>query len=481
MSIFYKFRQYPTYPLIHTSFPHSSRVTQIHSVDLTYFVISFLTEPMRFYSTNNSAVTVSAKEALFHSMPADKGLYMPTPLPHLGSDFFNGIADNSLADIGFRISQQLFGDEISRSDLEELTHQAFPFDTPVVELQSGHLGVLELFHGPSLAFKDVGARYMAALMSYYSKRSDQEVNILVATSGDTGGAVAMGFHNVPGIRVSILYPSGRVSELQEKQLTTLGGNVQAFEVDGSFDDCQAMVKQAFLDKELNAHLSLSSANSINIFRLIPQGFYYVRAYGQVRHYGKPVVFATPSGNFGNLSAGVLVQQMGLPIGHFVAATNLNHVVPSYLKTGLYSPKPSLVTISNAMDVGSPSNFARLAHLYDDNHERFKSSMTGYFFDDDQTRVGMKTIYDQFDYTTCPHTAIGIMGLQAYLQETRHDYMGVALATAHPAKFKPLVEEVLGVSVSVPERLAVLANRAKQSIHIPAHYEAFKESFLQTVA
>ncbi|GAB4004518.1 threonine synthase [Spirosoma migulaei] len=436
---------------------------------------------MRFYSTNNPDLTVSTKEALFHSMPADKGLYMPTPLPRLGTHFFETIAGQSLADIGFEISKALFGEEISKSDLEELTHRAFPFDTPVVDLVAGKTSVLELFHGPSLAFKDVGARYMAALMSYYSKKSDQEINILVATSGDTGGAVAMGFHNVPGVRVSILYPSGRVSDLQEKQLTTLGGNVQAFEVDGSFDDCQAIVKQAFTDSELTTHLSLSSANSINIFRLIPQGFYYVRAYGQVRHIGKPVVFSTPSGNFGNLSAGAMVQQMGLPVAHFVAATNLNHVVPSYLKTGIYSPAASVATISNAMDVGSPSNFVRLAHLYRDDYETFNANVSGYFFDDTETRAGMLKIYEQFGYVACPHTAIGILGLQSYLADSNKDVVGVALATAHPSKFKPLVEEVLNQSIDVPERLAVMANLTKQSIHIPAQYEVFKELLLQTVS
>lgn len=436
---------------------------------------------MRFYSTNNPQIRVTAERALFHSMPADKGLYMPTPLPQLGASFFEAIADQSLADIGFAVSKALFGDEISQADLEELTHRALPFDTPIVDLEPGKIGVLELFHGPSLAFKDVGARYMAGLMSYYSKRSDKEVNILVATSGDTGGAVAMGFHNVPGVRVSILYPSGRVSDLQEKQLTTLGGNVQAFEVDGSFDDCQAIVKQAFVDTELNAHLSLSSANSINIFRLIPQGFYYVRAYGQVRKQGKPVVFSTPSGNFGNLSAGVMIQQMGLPVEHFVAATNLNHVVPTYLETGTYSPKPSVATISNAMDVGSPSNFVRLKHLYGDDYGRFKANVSGYFYDDEQTRAGMKRIHELYHYVACPHTAIGIMGLQAYLRASEKDAVGVALATAHPSKFKPLVEDVLEMPVDVPDRLAMLADRTKQSIHIPAQYEAFKESLLQTVA
>lgn len=436
---------------------------------------------MRFYSTNSPQSTVSAQEALFHSMPADKGLYMPTPLPQLGSDFFENIADQSLADIGFAISHQLFGREISQADLEEITQQAFPFDTPIVDLKLGKTSVLELFHGPSLAFKDVGARYMAALMSYYSQRNDKEVNILVATSGDTGGAVAMGFHNMPGVRVSILYPSGRVSDLQEKQLTTLGGNVQAFEVDGSFDDCQAIVKQAFVDNELNTQLSLSSANSINIFRLIPQGFYYVRAYGQVRKWGKPVVFSTPSGNFGNLSAGVMVQQMGLPVAHFIASTNLNHIVPSYLNSGTYSPKDSVATISNAMDVGNPSNFVRLKHLYGDDYDRLKANISGFFYDDDETRAGMKRIYESYKYITCPHTAIGLMGLDAYLHSSKRDVIGISLATAHPSKFKPLVESVLNISVDVPDRLAILADRTKNSIHIPADYDAFKESLLQTVA
>ncbi len=435
---------------------------------------------MRFYSTNNSQTTVAVEEALFHSMPADKGLYMPTPLPHLGAAFFNDIAGQSLADIGFALSSALFGNEIAKSDLEELTARAFPFDTPVVELEPGRVGVLELFHGPSLAFKDVGARYMAALMSHFSARNDKEVNILVATSGDTGGAVAMGFHNVPGVRVSILYPSGRVSDLQEKQLTTLGGNVQAFEINGSFDDCQAIVKQAFVDDELNRELALSSANSINIFRLIPQSFYYVRAYGQVRHYGKPVIFSTPSGNFGNLSAGVMVQQMGLPISHFVAATNLNHAVPTYLSSGVYAPTESVATISNAMDVGSPSNFVRLVHLYSEDYTTVSQNVTGYFYDDYQTRAGMVDIRDRFNYVACPHTAIGLMGINDYLANSQADAIGISLATAHPAKFKPLVEDILKQPVDVPQRLAVLANRPKQSISIPANYQAFKESFLQTV-
>lgn len=435
---------------------------------------------MRFYSTNSPDTTVSIKQALFHSLPADKGLYMPVIIPDLGSDFFKQIAQDSLADIGYQISKALFGSEIADSDLEQLTHQAFSFETPVVALDEGKLSVLELFHGPSLAFKDVGARYMAGLMSYFSRQGDAEVHILVATSGDTGGAVALGFHNVPGVRVSILYPSGRVSNLQEKQLTTLGGNIQAFEVDGSFDDCQAIVKQAFLDYELNNQLSLSSANSINIFRLIPQGFYYVSTFGQVAKFNKPVVFSTPSGNFGNLSAGVLVQRMGLPIHHFVAATNINQVVPNYLSTGDYAPKESIATISNAMDVGSPSNFVRLKHLYGDSFDQISTHISGSFYTDEQTQAGMQAIYEQYNYVSCPHTAIGIMGLQQYQAQSKADSCGIALATAHPSKFKPLVEGVLEIEVEVPERLAILAHREKQAIRIPAQYAAFKESLLQTV-
>ncbi|WP_019988893.1 threonine synthase [Rudanella lutea] len=435
---------------------------------------------MRFYSTNSPEKTVSIQDALFHSLPADKGLYMPDHLPNLGSAFFQKIASGTLADIGYQISKALFGDEISDADLQELTHRAFPFETPVVSLEDGKLSVLELFHGPSLAFKDVGARYMAGLMSYFSKKRDSEVHILVATSGDTGGAVAMGFHNVPGVRVSILYPKGRVSDLQEKQLTTLGGNIQAFEVEGSFDDCQALVKHAFLDPELTGQFALSSANSINIFRLIPQGFYYVSAYGQVAQHQKPVVFCTPSGNFGNLSAGALVQKMGLPVHHFIAATNLNHVVPDYLESGEYAPKDSVATISNAMDVGAPSNFVRLKHLYGDSFDVVKAQVSGCYFDDEQTRAGMQVIYKSYGYVSCPHTAIGIMGMQQYLASTNPDVCGIALATAHPSKFKPLVEEVLSVPVHVPDRLAVLANREKHSIQIPPSYPDFKEALLQTV-
>ncbi|GAB3922788.1 threonine synthase [Larkinella terrae] len=433
---------------------------------------------MKFYSTNNPSVRVSMEEALLRSLPADRGLYMPETIPFMGVDFFNSISGGSLSDIGFQISSALFKDSIPSDKLEELVHHAFPFDTPVVTLEDGKTHVLELFHGPSLAFKDVGARYMAAMMGYFLEKSNREVHILVATSGDTGGAVAMGFLGVPGIKVTILYPSGRVSELQEKQLTTLGQNITAIEVDGSFDDCQALVKTAFTDSELNQQFSLASANSINIFRLIPQSFYYARAYGQVKHLGKPVVFSTPSGNFGNLSAGALAYKMGLPVQQFIASTNRNYVVPKYLETGIYEPKPSVETISNAMDVGAPSNFVRLTHLFDDNFEALKQILSGYYFDDEQTKQAMAAVYQQFDYVMCPHTAVGYLGLKNY-QQSHPDVCGISLATAHPAKFKELVESVIHKPVEIPAELEELMNRPKHSFKMKADFTEFKEFLLQT--
>ena len=429
---------------------------------------------MKFISTRNPDFIVGAEEALLRSTPPDNGLFVPQAFPTPGTDFFEKISDGTLTEIAFELSKLLFSDEISSGKLATIIEKAFPFDTPAVALEEGKTHVLELFHGPSLAFKDVGARYMAGMMSYFLQKADKDVHILVATSGDTGGAVAMGFLNMPGVRVTILYPSGRVSELQERQLTTLGGNVTALEVEGSFDDCQAMVKAAFADPQLNERMRLASANSINIFRLIPQGFYYVRAYGQVKRYGKPVVFSVPSGNFGNLSAGVMMHKMGLPVQQFVASTNLNKVVPDYLKTRQYIPlESSIATISNAMDVGDPSNFVRLLRFFNDDYEALKTRVSGYFFDDQQTKQAMTDVYRQYEYVMCPHTAIGYLGLCAY-QHTSDDTCGITLSTAHPSKFKDLVEEVIGASVEVPERLAVLVNRSRQSQLIPARFEALKE-------
>lgn len=432
---------------------------------------------MTFYSTNNSANIVSLHEALFNSLPQDKGLYMPSYIPRLPAGFVDGIRRQSLAEIAYKLTKLWLHEDLTNAQIEQLVTQAFPFDTPLIELETGRKYVLELFHGPSLAFKDVGARFMAGLMSIYSTIQSREVHILVATSGDTGGAVAMGFQNVPGVRVSILYPKGRVSQLQEKQLTTLGGNIHAFEVDGSFDDCQAMVKSAFLDADLSKAFSLSSANSINIFRLIPQSFYYFRAVAQLKADHASIIFSTPSGNFGNLSAGVLAWRMGLPVQSFVAATNLNKVVPDYLTSGLYSPIPSLATLSNAMDVGNPSNFVRLQRLFNDNFEQMSSLVNGYHFTDDQTVEAMVRLRDQYNYIACPHTAVGLLGLESY-QQLHVDNCGIALATAHPAKFKPAVDTIFGQPVDVPNRLAALSNSEKQAIALPALFSAFKDSLLQ---
>lgn len=432
---------------------------------------------MTFYSTNNSANVVSLQEALFNSLPQDKGLYMPSSIPQLPAGFIDGISNQSLAEIAYKLTKLWLHEDLTNEQIEELVTHAFPFDTPLVELEAGRKYVLELFHGPSLAFKDVGARFMAGLMSIYSATQSREVHILVATSGDTGGAVAMGFHNVPGVRVSILYPKGRVSQLQEKQLTTLGGNIHAFEVDGSFDDCQAMVKAAFLDDELTKAFSLSSANSINIFRLIPQSFYYFRALAQLKADHAPAVFSTPSGNFGNLSAGVLAWRMGLPVQSFVAATNVNKVVPEYLSSGQYAPMASLATLSNAMDVGNPSNFVRLQHLFEGKFDQMSSLVHGAYFTDDQTIEKMIQLRYRYYYIACPHTTVGLLGLESY-QQLHVDNCGIALATAHPAKFSPAVDTIFGHAVDVPERLAVLSQREKQAIAIPGTFAAFKESLLE---
>jgi threonine synthase len=314
---------------------------------------------------------------------------------------------------------------------------------------------------------------MAALMSYFLVKSQKEIKILVATSGDTGGAVAQGFHNVPGISVTILYPSGKVSDIQEKQLTTLGGNVQALEIDGTFDDCQALVKQAFLDTDLNKKYNLASANSINISRLIPQSFYYFRAYAQVKAAGLPVVFSVPSGNFGNLSAGMLAYKMGLPVHQFIATTNRNNVVPNYLESGVYNPVPSVETISNAMDVGNPSNFVRLTRFFDDDWAAVKSLISGAWYNDDQTRAAMRQVYDQNGYVMCPHTAVAYLGLEDYKKQHKQDVSGIVLSTAHYAKFLDTVEAVIGAKPAVPERLSALLSLPKVATQMSKHFDDFK--------
>lgn len=430
---------------------------------------------MRLYSTNDSSNIVELKEAVLKSLASDKGLYMPLEMPKLPDHFLNNLAHFTFPEIAFQVSKHLFGTTLSNFDLWEICERAINFPAPVKHLED-KLSTLELFHGPSLAFKDFGARYMAQLMSYFTKDDDKQLTILVATSGDTGGAVAAGFYNTPGIEVIILYPSGRVSHLQEQQLTTLGGNIHACEVEGSFDDCQAMVKAAFIDQDLNKMYNLSSANSINIARLIPQSFYYFEAYKQLAHHDN-VVFCVPSGNFGNLTAGLMAKKMGLPVQEFIAATNLNKVVPDYLSTGQYEPMQSVATISNAMDVGAPSNFVRLSKLFRGNLDEIRNNLKGYYFDDQQTRAEIKTLYDTYKYIADPHGAVGFLAAKAYLK-THVDSHVCVLETAHPCKFIDTVEAVLSNKVVIPERLASLQHKTKDAARIENTFSSFKNYLLE---
>lgn len=430
---------------------------------------------MRLYSTKNKSKFVSLQEAVFKGLPEDNGLYMPERLPLLPEDFLRNLKNYSFQEIGFEICNQLFEGAIPESNLRSIIENAVSFPAPVVKLDE-EIFILELFHGPSLAFKDFGARFMAQLMSYFNRGNDRQLVILVATSGDTGGAVAAGFYKTPGIEVVVLYPSGKVSHLQEKQLTTLGENVTAIEVAGTFDDCQALVKEAFLDAELTQKIRLSSANSINIARLIPQSFYYFEAYKQLEDDGRSVVFCVPSGNFGNLTAGFFAKKMGLPVHQFIAATNLNDVVPEYLETGVFVPRPSIPTLSNAMDVGNPSNFARMMDLYSSTWNILKAEIKGYAFDDEQTKSAVKEVFERFGYVIDPHGAVGYLALKEY-QEANPGYIGIILETAHPSKFLPDVEAILERTVDVPERLAVLADKEKNAVQMGVEFSSFKDWLL----
>jgi threonine synthase len=433
---------------------------------------------MKLYSTQHESADVDLEEAIFRGLPPDNGLYMPYEFPVMPSTFFESIHTRSLPEIAKAVCKNLLGDDLTDAEIDGIIDSSMTFEAPVVSLEE-NMGVLELFHGPSMAFKDFGARFMAAIMSHYLIKSKREIRILVATSGDTGGAVAQGFYNTPGITVTILYPTGKVSDIQEKQLTTLGGNVTALEIDGTFDDCQRLVKQAFLDEELRSSFNLASANSINIARLIPQSFYYFAAYAALRKQGitKPVVFSVPSGNFGNLSAGLMAYQMGLPVQAFVAACNANHPVPDYLATGNYHPKPSVETISNAMDVGAPSNFIRMRLLAGEEIEQVRKIVKGYDTSDEKTKEIMLDVYQRTAYVMCPHTAVAYDGLTQYAWENPGDYYGVLLSTAHYAKFLPTVEETLGTKVEVPTRLAELLDKQKKSIPMGTDFEGFKKYLL----
>lgn len=426
---------------------------------------------MSFYSTNKQTPLVSLKEAVVKGLADDNGLFMPTRIPQLPAAFFEQIEKLSLPEISLEVAATLLKDEISKEELRPIVEESMNFEIPVVPVHD-NIYALELFHGPTHAFKDVGARFMARLLAHFTRDSQRQITVLVATSGDTGSAVAAGFLGVPGINVVILYPSGKVSEIQEKQLTTLGQNITALEIDGTFDDCQYLVKKAFLDQALNKKMQLTSANSINIARLVPQSFYYHYAYAQVKGQGKEVVFATPSGNYGNITGGLLAKRMGLPVHTFIAATNANDIVPAYLQTGSFIPRPSQHTISNAMDVGNPSNFARLMDLYDNSLEQIRQEIVGYSFSDDQTRQLMREVYQQYGYMLDPHGAIGYGALRDYLQD-KPQLTGIFLETAHPAKFIDVVEDTIPAKVSIPANLQQAMDKPKTSIPMPADYEALK--------
>lgn len=427
---------------------------------------------MLLYNTADPSYQLPLKDCVLQSLAPSKGLYMPVSIPKLDNDIVKNIEKYSFEDLSFLIAKNLIGNYIEEAELRSIIQRAIDFPAPLVKV-SDHIYSLELWHGPSLAFKDFGARFMAELMFNFTKESNEKLTILVATSGDTGGAVAYGFLNVPNIEVVILYPKGKVSDLQEKQLTTLGGNIFACEVDGTFDDCQAMVKEAFSDETLDKKYKLSSANSINIARLIPQSFYYFEAFKQLQDKSKPIIVSVPSGNFGNLTAGLLAWKMGLPIHKFIAATNINNIVPEYIRTAQYLPKPSISTISNAMDVGSPSNFVRMKELFGNNHNDFTNQIAGAFYTDDETREEMRLVYKNDNYICDPHGAIGHRALREYLLQ-HSEMQGFFLETAHPSKFENTVNETLNIKVDIPERLASVANKTKVSTLLKPSYLEFKE-------
>ncbi len=425
---------------------------------------------MLFYSTNAKCGPVSFRDAVLRGLADDGGLFMPAGIPVLDPDFLANLRNRSLIEIGVEVAAPFVRPDISQEDLAELIRDAFPFDAPLVQL-SENLHVLELFHGPTLAFKDFGARFMARVLSGFRRDSSRPLTVLVATSGDTGSAVAHGFYHVEGIRVVLLYPAGKISVMQERQMTTLGGNIQAVAVAGAFDDCQRLVKEAFQDPELRERTSLTSANSINIARLIPQSFYYFRALAQLQDPSREIVLSVPSGNFGNLTAGLMAKFMGLPVHRFVAATNANAVVPRYLETGIFQPQPSQKTISNAMDVGNPSNFARMLALYKSDPDRMKQDLCGASFDDDQTRSAISELYRIYRYPADPHTAVAYLGLKQFQQNSTKQ--GIFLSTAHPGKFQDIVEQATGAGVDLPQRLRECLDKPQHSISLSSRFEALK--------
>ena len=410
---------------------------------------------MNYYSLHRKSPNTTFKNAVIQGLAKDRGIYFPETITPISKEFIDNIENYSNEEIAFEAIKQFVGDEIPEEKLKEIISETVSFDFPVVKIDD-NIGTLELFHGPTMAFKDVGAKFLAKCLEYFNRDNDNEVTVLVATSGDTGGAVANGFLGAKGVNVVILYPSGKVSDIQEKQLTTLGQNITALEVDGVFDDCQEMVKTAFLDEEITK--TLTSANSINVARWLPQMFYFFFAYKQLKKKNKDILFSVPSGNFGNICAGIMAQKLGLPIKHFIAATNVNDTVPNYLVDGVYSPKPSKATISNAMDVGNPSNFIRIQELFNNDLEILKRAFSSYSFSDDETRETMKKIYNNSSYVADPHGAVGYLGLKKY--GLKENEFGVFLETAHPVKFLDVVEDTLPVKVQIPEQIKKVIYKKK---------------------
>lgn len=434
---------------------------------------------MKYYSTSHKAEPATLEQAVIRGLAEDKGLYMPEKLNHLPQTFFDEIDKYSLQEIGFEVAKAFFGDDVQEDSLRRIVNETLSFDIPLHKVEE-NIYALELFHGPTLAFKDVGARFMARLLQYEISRNehykDRQVNVLVATSGDTGSAVANGFLGVEGIHVYVLYPKGKVSGIQESQFTTLGKNITAIEVDGVFDDCQALVKNAFMDEELNEKLLLTSANSINVARFQPQAFYYFHALAQLRRLGvkqKPV-FCVPSGNFGNITAGLFGAEMGLPVERFIAANNANNIFYDYLNTGIYTSQPSKQTLANAMDVGSPSNFARILSLYNNSHEAIKQHVSGAWYSDDAIRQTMKNCYAETGYILDPHGACGYQALKEGLKPSE---VGIFLETAHPAKFKEKVDDILSINLPIPEKLQAFMRGKKTSVPMQNSFEAFKTFLL----
>lgn len=432
---------------------------------------------MKYYSTNKQAADATLEEAVVKGLAADKGLYMPYEIKPLPSSFYDEIENLSLQEIAYRVADAFFGEDVPADVLKQIVYDTLNFDIPAVRV-TDTIYSLELFHGPTLAFKDVGGRFMARLLGYFIRKSGkQQVNVLVATSGDTGSAVANGFLGVEGIHVYVLYPKGKVSEIQEKQFTTLGQNITALEVEGTFDDCQALVKNAFMDEELNHRMLLTSANSINVARFLPQAFYYFYAYAQMKKLGKAdkLVVCVPSGNFGNITAGLFGKRMGLPVHRFIAANNRNDIFYQYLQTGQYNPRPSIATIANAMDVGNPSNFARVLDLYEENHAAIAAEISGATYTDAQIRETVKQVYNENGYLLDPHGACGYRALTEQLQPGE---TGLFLETAHPAKFLQTVEGIIGAEVAIPDKLQAFMKGTKMSVPMNKDFVSFK-NYLMT--